>query len=80
MTVVMERKVGTASRGLRCPVIRESGDLPQIVVAACGKARGGRAFRRLTDLLGSLRDLTSGSSDKGTPVMLIQGHFDNFSN
>ena len=36
--------------------------------------------RRLTDLLGSLSDLTSGSGDKGTPIVLVQGYFDNFSN
>ncbi len=37
---------------------------------------GGTTPRRLTDLLGSLADLTSGSGDKGTPVVLIQGYFD----
>ncbi len=36
--------------------------------------------RRLTDLIGSLCDLTSGSGDKGTPVVFIQGYFDNLSN
>ena len=39
----------------------------------------GTTPRQLTDLLGSLCDLTSGSGDKGTPVVLIQGYFDNFS-
>ena len=38
----------------------------------------GTTPRRLTDLIGSLCDLTSGSGDKGTPVILIQGYFDNF--
>ncbi len=38
---------------------------------------GGTTPRQLTDLLGSLADLTSGSGDKGTPVVLIQGYFDN---
>lgn len=38
----------------------------------------GTTPRRITDLLGSLCDLTSGSGDKGTPVVLIQGYFDNF--
>ena len=33
--------------------------------------------RRLTDLIGSLCDLTSGSGDKGTPINLVQGYFDN---
>ena len=37
----------------------------------------GTTPRRLTDLIGSLCDLTSGSGDKGTPVVLIQGYFDN---
>ncbi len=38
----------------------------------------GTTPRQLTDLLGSLCDLTSGSGDKGTPVILIQGYFDNY--
>lgn len=38
----------------------------------------GTTPRQLTDLLGSLCDLTSGSGDKGTPIVLIQGYFDNF--
>ena len=40
----------------------------------------GTTPRRLTDLIGSLCDLTSGSGDKGTPVIFIQGYFDNLSN
>ena len=40
-------------------------------------ASQGTTPRQLTDLLGSLSDLTSGSGDKGTPVILIQGYFDN---
>ena len=38
----------------------------------------GTTPRRLTDLIGSLADLTSGSGDKGTPIVLIQGYFDNY--
>ena len=38
----------------------------------------GTTPRRLTDLLGSLSDLTSGSGDKGTPIILIQGYFDSY--
>ena len=38
----------------------------------------GTTPRQITDLLGSLCDLTSGSGDKGTPVVLIQGYFDNY--
>ena len=41
-------------------------------------AAQGTTPRRLTDLIGSLCDLTSGSGDKGTPIILIQGYFDNF--
>lgn len=41
-------------------------------------ASEGTTPRRLTDLLGSLCDLTSGSGDKGTPVVLVQGYFDNY--
>ena len=40
----------------------------------------GTTPRQLTDLIGSLCDLTSGSGDKGTPVVLVQGYFDNYSN
>mgnify|MGYP003319152905 CR=1 FL=1 len=40
----------------------------------------GTTPRRLTDLIGSLCDLTSGSGDKGTPVILVQGYFDNYAN
>lgn len=43
-------------------------------------AAQGTTPRRLTDLLGSLCDLTSGSGDKGTPFVLIQGYFDNYAN
>ena len=38
----------------------------------------GTTPRRLTDLIGSLCDLTSGSGDKGTPIVFIQGYFDNY--
>lgn len=38
----------------------------------------GTTPRKLTDLIGSLADLTSGSGDKGTPIVFIQGYFDNF--
>ena len=41
-------------------------------------AAQGTTPRRLTDLIGSLCDLTSGSGDKGTPIVLIQGYFDNY--
>lgn len=40
----------------------------------------GTTPRQLTDLLGSLCDLTSGSGDKGTPIVLVQGYFDNYTN
>ena len=39
----------------------------------------GTTPRQITDLLGSLCDLTSGSGDKGTPIVLVQGYFDNYS-
>ena len=41
-------------------------------------ASEGTTPRRLTDLIGSLCDLTSGSGDKGTPIVFIQGYFDNY--
>lgn len=52
--------------------IREKGDL------SGSMASQGTTPRRLTDLIGSLCDLTSGSGDKGTPVILVQGYFDNY--
>ena len=54
--------------------IRAKGDL------AGSMASQGTTPRRLTDLIGSLCDLTSGSGDKGTPIVYIQGYFDNFTN
>ncbi|MBE5748902.1 MAG: F420-0--gamma-glutamyl ligase, partial [Clostridiales bacterium] len=41
-------------------------------------ASEGTTPRQLTDLIGSLCDLTSGSGDKGTPIVFIQGYFDNY--
>ena len=52
--------------------IKAKGDL------AGSMASQGTTPRRLTDLIGSLCDLTSGSGDKGTPVIHIQGYFDNY--
>lgn len=53
-------------------IMEKGGDL-------VGKAESlGTTPRQLTDLLGSLCDLTSGSGDKGTPIVLVQGYFDNY--
>ena len=46
--------------------------------AAGTMAAQGTTPRQITDLLGSLCDLTSGSGDKGTPVVLVQGYFDSY--
>ncbi len=54
--------------------IRKKGDL------AGSMASQGTTPRRLTDLIGSLCDLTSGSGDKGTPIILVQGYFGNYTN
>ena len=43
-------------------------------------ASQGTTPRKITDLIGSLCDLTSGSGDKGTPIVLVQGYFDNYTN
>ena len=51
---------------------RKDGDLVGQMVSE------GTTPRRLTDLIGSLCDLTSGSGDKGTPIVFIQGYFDNY--
>ena len=65
-----------------------SGEALKDAIAASIKAKNanlvgnmasqGTTPRQLTDLIGSLCDLTSGSGDKGTPVVLVQGYFDNF--
>ncbi len=67
-----------------------SGDALKEAISASIKAKGsnlvgnmasqGTTPRQLTDLIGSLCDLTSGSGDKGTPVVLVQGYFDNYTN
>ncbi len=65
---------GEALRSAIEQKIREKGDL------AGSMASQGTTPRRLTDLIGSLCDLTSGSGDKGTPIILVQGYFDNYTN
>ena len=67
-----------------------SGDALKAAITASIKAKEGSLVgnmasqgttpRQLTDLIGSLCDLTSGSGDKGTPVVLVQGYFDNYAN
>lgn len=67
-----------------------SGDELKAAISESIKAKGdnlvgnmasqGTTPRQLTDLIGSLCDLTSGSGDKGTPVVLVQGYFDNYTN
>ena len=63
---------GTALKEAIEERIRQKGDL------AGSMASQGTTPRRLTDLIGSLCDLTSGSGDKGTPIILVQGYFDNY--
>ena len=53
-------------------IIEKDGDLVGNMISE------GTTPRRLTDLIGSLCDLTSGSGDKGTPIVFIQGYFDNY--
>lgn len=66
-----------------------SGEALKAAISASIKAKDGSSLvgnmasqgttpRQLTDLIGSLCDLTSGSGDKGTPVVLVQGYFDNY--
>ncbi|MBE7011114.1 MAG: F420-0--gamma-glutamyl ligase [Ruminococcaceae bacterium] len=67
-----------------------SGEALKAAITESIKAKGGNLVgnmaaqgttpRQLTDLIGSLCDLTSGSGDKGTPVVLVQGYFDNYTN
>ena len=59
--------------------------ISESIKAKSGNLKGSMASqgttpRQLTDLIGSLCDLTSGSGDKGTPVVLVQGYFDNYTN
>ena len=63
---------GAALKAAIEDAIRAKGDLSGSMAAQ------GTTPRRLTDLIGSLCDLTSGSGDKGTPVIHIQGYFDNY--
>lgn len=56
---------------VRAHIRAKAGDLTGQMVSQ------GTTPRRLTDLIGSLCDLTSGSGDKGTPIVLVQGYFDN---
>ena len=66
------RDLGTVVRGIRTPIIKENDkNLKGKMITQ------GTTPRRLTDLIGSLCDLASGSGDKGTPVIFIQGYFDN---
>ncbi len=67
-----------------------SGEALREAISASIRAKGdnlvgnmasqGTTPRQLTDLIGSLCDLTSGSGDKGTPIVLVQGYFDNYTN
>ena len=57
---------------IKAKIIEKDGDLFGQM------ASEGTTPRRLTDLIGSLCDLTSGSGDKGTPIVFIQGYFDNY--
>jgi len=57
---------------IRAAIRQKQGDLTGNMAAQ------GTTPRRLTDLLGSLCDLTSGSGDKGTPIVLVQGYFSNY--
>ena len=61
-----------ASQMMRQAISQKRGSLVGTMAAQ------GTTPRRYTDLLGSLCDLTSGSGDKGTPIVLVQGYFDNY--
>ncbi len=61
------------TEAIRASIVKKESDLKGSM------ASEGTTPRQLTDLIGSLCDLTSGSGDKGTPVILVQGYFDNYS-
>lgn len=67
---------GLQGEALHAAITRSIRD-KQACAADAGEAQG-TTPRRLTDLIGSLCDLISGSGDKGTPVVHVQGYFDNF--
>lgn len=62
------------NEAIRASITQKAGDLKGSM------ASQGTTPRRLSDLIGSLCDLTSGSGDKGTPVVYIQGYFDSYAN
>lgn len=67
---------GLAGRDLNQAIVREIQDKKENLKGSMESQ--GTTPRRLTDLIGSLCDLTSGSGDKGTPVVYIQGYFDSY--
>jgi len=71
-TAVSGKQGDDASEAIREMIREKQGDLTGNMAAQ------GTTPRRYTDLLGSLCDLTSGSGDKGTPIVLIQGYFDTY--
>ena len=66
--------IGGGMCGLVTAIKAKEGDLKG------NMASEGTTPRRLTDLIGSLCDLTSGSGDKGTPIVLVQNYFNNYAN
>ena len=69
----IENKTGEAAVEEMKNIIKaKSGDLKTANISL------GTTPRRITDLVGSLSDLVSGSGDKGTPIVLITGYFDNY--
>ena len=60
--------------------LMRKGESEQVIDIFGKMASEGTTPRQLTDLIGSLCDLTSGSGDKGTPIVFIQGYFDNYTN
>ena len=74
--------------GIQKRMFEETGKKVEVLIYGDGAFKNlvgqnkslGTTPRRIVDLVGSLCDLTSGSGDKGTPVILIQGYFDNYAN
>lgn len=71
-TELVHLSKGELAQAMREKIMSKDSDL------TAKDASLGTTPRQLTDLLGSLCDLTSGSGDKGTPIILVQGYFDNY--
>ncbi|HQC63865.1 MAG TPA: coenzyme F420-0:L-glutamate ligase, partial [Anaerolineaceae bacterium] len=69
---------GLPSEELTCKIQERIREKLKAEAQKSSESSEGTTPRQITDLLGSLADLSSGSGDKGTPIVYIQGYFDNY--